>query len=201
MFIRKRVSWKILVAAAMITLALVLTSCAQPTPEIKQVEVTVEVPAEVDEEAIVLEALQNVFGPADPVNEQWFRYKWDSILEDMAVLAGTSVDELLASEESFKAPIEAGKYMLIDTRTPAEYEEGHVPGAINIPIGEYVHRIDELPEDKDFPIFIYCRTDRRSGYAALSTLALGWTNVKNVKKAWVTWTEEEMGPITTGANP
>ncbi len=44
---------------------------------------------------------------------------------------------------------------LIDVRPAAEYNAGHVPGAISIPVAELAHRMAELP--KDTPIVAYCR--------------------------------------------
>ncbi len=147
------------------------------------------------DDAIIAKALKRPFGASDPEIEVWYRHKWGPVLESMAVLGGTSVDELLVSVESFKGPIVDGKYLLLDVRTPGEYKAGHLPGAVSIPMGEFVHRFDELPADKDHPIFIYCNTDRRSGYAALVAIALGYDNVKNAKKAWVTWVDKKVGPI------
>ena len=58
-------------------------------------------------------------------------------------------------------------YILLDVRTPAEYESGHIPGAVCIPnesIG--IEEIAALP-DKDQLILVYCRSGRRSKEAAL----------------------------------
>jgi len=145
---------------------------------------------------LIAEAIKRPYGSDDPEIEVWHRAPWDDVLDSMATLAGVSVDDLLASAEAFAAPIEDGKYVLIDARTPAEYEAGHVPGAINIPMGEFVHRLNELPADKDTPIFLYCHTHRRSGYAAGVTMMLGYTNVKNAKNGWKAWAEGDtpLGP-------
>ena len=50
---------------------------------------------------------------------------------------------------------------IIDVRTPAEFAGQHVPGAINVPLDQLSHRINEL---KDFakPIVAYCRSGSRS---------------------------------------
>ena len=44
-------------------------------------------------------------------------------------------------------------YNLIDVRTPKEYEEGHLPGARLIPVGELVDRLSEIDPDK--PTIVY----------------------------------------------
>ncbi len=51
---------------------------------------------------------------------------------------------------------------LIDVREPWEYEDAHIPGAKNIPLGELVERADELEE----PVVLVCASGNRSGQAA-----------------------------------
>lgn len=69
-------------------------------------------------------------------------------------------------------------YVIIDVRTPEEYAEGHVPGAIVIPNTEIESRAEmELP-DKDQLILVYCRSGRRSKMAAQILVELGYTNVR-----------------------
>ena len=49
---------------------------------------------------------------------------------------------------------EKGKVLVIDTRTEPAYQEGHIKGAILIPAGEILAKVDELPRDKK--IVTYC---------------------------------------------
>lgn len=68
-------------------------------------------------------------------------------------------------------------YIILDVRTAEEYNEGHIPGAINVPnesIGN--SEIPELP-DKSQHILVYCRSGRRSKEAAEKLVKLGYTNV------------------------
>lgn len=69
------------------------------------------------------------------------------------------------------------EYILLDVRTPEEFREKHIPGAINIAnetIG--TEEIPELP-DKDQLILVYCRSGNRSKQASEKLAALGYTNV------------------------
>ena len=52
------------------------------------------------------------------------------------------------------------KTQLIDIREPYEYEEGHIEGSINIPMGDFLGKLNQL--DKTKQIIIYCNTGRRS---------------------------------------
>ncbi|MBM9616551.1 hypothetical protein JWJ90_19990 [Desulfobulbus rhabdoformis] len=56
-------------------------------------------------------------------------------------------------------------YVLVDVRQPDEYSQGHIPGAVLIPLAEIPHRLSELPVDKD--VVVYCRSGHRSKAAAL----------------------------------
>ena len=49
----------------------------------------------------------------------------------------------------------------IDVRTPAEYAQGHLPGAINIPLNEIEARIGSVAADKNTPLMLYCRRHQR----------------------------------------
>ena len=82
-----------------------------------------------------------------------------------------TMDEAVAMME------EEGGYIILDVRTAAEFDEKHIPGAINIPneaIG--TDAIPELP-DKDQLILVYCRSGNRSKQASEKLVRLGYTNV------------------------
>ena len=71
-------------------------------------------------------------------------------------------------------------YIILDVRTVEEYNEGHIPNAINVAnetIGE--DEIAELP-DKDQLIMVYCRSGRRSKLAASKLVKLGYTNIVEI---------------------
>lgn len=68
--------------------------------------------------------------------------------------------------------------LIVDVRTPKEFQNKHVPGAINIPLNNVQDRIDEFGE-KDSQIVVYCRSGNRSGKAQKILERAGYTNVKN----------------------
>lgn len=82
-----------------------------------------------------------------------------------------SMDEAIAIME------EESDYILLDVRTAEEFEERHIPGALNIDneaIG--TEEIPELP-NKDQLILVYCRSGNRSKQASSKLAALGYTNI------------------------
>ena len=65
--------------------------------------------------------------------------------------------------EEARAMMDDGDVVILDVREPSEFATGHVPGAINVPLGE-IRMGRTLPEcpDLDKTVLIYCRSGRRS---------------------------------------
>lgn len=72
---------------------------------------------------------------------------------------------------------EAG-YIILDVREQEEYDAGHIPGAILIPYTMIEEKANELLQEKDQLILVYCRSGRRSKIAAEALVELGYTNIK-----------------------
>ena len=69
-------------------------------------------------------------------------------------------------------------YIILDTRTQEEYDQGHIPGAILIPYDEVLEKAEGILTDKDQLILVYCRSGRRSKIAADDLVKLGYTNIR-----------------------
>lgn len=74
--------------------------------------------------------------------------------------------------------------LLVDVRDPDEFEEGHINGAINIPLHELRSRLGELPRDRE--LWVYCRVGQR-GYYATRLLAQRGFRVKNLPGGMLTY--------------
>ena len=70
--------------------------------------------------------------------------------------------------------------ILIDVRSPQEYEEGHLEGAVSIPEYELISRCREELENKDATYIVYCSSGSRSKKAQKQLEKLGYTNVYNL---------------------
>ena len=68
---------------------------------------------------------------------------------------------------------------LVDVRSPGEFASGHLPGAVNIPVGELASRTGEVGA-KDRPVVLYCRSGARSASAAGLLKRAGYTNVHDL---------------------
>ena len=86
--------------------------------------------------------------------------------------------------------------LLIDIREPAEFEKGHIPGAILLPRGLLEFEIHKLVDvfrpdpgipNADRPIVLYCGTGGRSALAALCLDSMGYRNVSSMSGGIVAW--------------
>ena len=87
----------------------------------------------------------------------------------------------LVSYEELQAKIaKKDNFVLLDVRTPEEFAEGHIAGAVLLPYDEEVEQkaAGMLPE-KEKPIIVYCRSGRRSAIAAAALRGLGYKDVKD----------------------
>lgn len=71
-------------------------------------------------------------------------------------------------------------YILLDVRTREEYDEGHIPGAICIPMDELQERAPSELKDKEQMIYVYCRSGNRSKKAAQKLCNMGYTNITEI---------------------
>jgi rhodanese-related sulfurtransferase len=74
---------------------------------------------------------------------------------------------------------------LVDVREPAEYRDGHVPGAVNIPMGQLNGRLGEI--DRDRPVHVVCASGNRSSAMTDLLTANGFDaiNVAGGTSAWL----------------
>ena len=82
--------------------------------------------------------------------------------------------------EQAKADQEAGAAFIVDVRTPEEYADGHIPGAVHIPLDRVADQLERLIPDKTARIIFYCSVGGRSGTALETALELGYTQVYNL---------------------
>lgn len=116
----------------------------------------------------------------------------------LALLPGpAAAGEPLAPEE-LAALLERGRAggpQLLDVRTPDEYAQGHIPGAILIPHDALGRRVDEL--DPARPVVLYCRTGRRADLAERVLRGRGF-EVSQLQGSWLAWEAAGL-PVRTGS--
>lgn len=68
-------------------------------------------------------------------------------------------------------------YIILDVRREDEFELGHIPNAVNLPLENIEDLAEEELKDKSQMLLVYCRSGRRSKMAAGILDTLGYTNV------------------------
>jgi rhodanese-related sulfurtransferase len=101
-----------------------------------------------------------------------------SVAESADVLAGSDV-------------------VVIDVRTPAEFESGHLADAVNIDIESGTFDTDVAELEKDGTYVVYCRSGNRSGVATEKMAELGFTDVYNLEGGVTDWVAAG-GALVTG---
>ena len=84
----------------------------------------------------------------------------------------------ITAEEAKRIMDSEEGYIILDTRTREEFEEGHIPSAVLIPHDQIKEKAEEVLTNKDQMILVYCRSGRRSKIAAEALAELGYTNIK-----------------------
>lgn len=95
-----------------------------------------------------------------------------------------------------KEAVDVGGAYLIDVRQPSEYEEGHIPGAVNIPIRELTKNLDLIPMDQ--AVIVYCASGYRAAMSMASLQMLGYDNVKAFGASYKGWVAAEQEISTDG---
>ncbi len=90
---------------------------------------------------------------------------------------------------AFKDAVEQSGALVIDVRQPAEYEEAHIPGAVNIPLRELAANVDKIPTDRQ--VFVYCKSGYRAAVANSSLRMMGYDNTLSFSGSWLAWTAAE----------
>ncbi|MER3318635.1 rhodanese-like domain-containing protein [Flagellimonas lutimaris] len=80
---------------------------------------------------------------------------------------------------------------MLDVRTPQEFEEGYIPGAVNIDIylGQgFLEELGKLDKSKNY--YVYCRSGARSGQACAIMNSIGIENAYNLEGGFMNWEGE-----------
>ena len=88
--------------------------------------------------------------------------------------------------------------VILDVRSPEEYSEGHIPGAINIPYDQVAANLDSLESFRTAEIVVYCRTGRRAGVAENVLREAGFTKVSDLEGHMTSWSVAEL-PVVVPA--
>lgn len=125
------------------------------------------------------------------------------LLAVVAILTAASCQQASANNElkviEFKQKLESTTdKVLLDVRTPEEYAEGHLAGSLNIDWNGDAFDAGVAKLDKSKPVFVYCRSGRRSAAAASAMRQMGFKQVYEMKGGIEEWKENGL-PEEKGA--
>ncbi|MCW9079334.1 MAG: rhodanese-like domain-containing protein [Gammaproteobacteria bacterium] len=93
-----------------------------------------------------------------------------------------AVDPLTAT-----AMINHDDAIVLDVRSMAEFKDGHIVNAINIPLNGLGNNVKQIEKHRDKPIVTVCRSGSRSGSACAILRKHGFENVKNLRGGMLAW--------------
>jgi rhodanese-related sulfurtransferase len=127
----------------------------------------------------------------------------------LVILASVLVGAAWAEDPSYIEPqalserVDSGdtELLVLDVRSTAEFDEGHIPGAINIPYDAVGERIAELGPAGERDIVVYCRSGRRSAIALETLKGAGFSRLFHLEGDYLRWSEESRSVVRLSARP
>lgn len=77
--------------------------------------------------------------------------------------------------------------VVVDVRSMAEFKDGHIVNAVNIPLNSLSNGLKQLEKHRARPIVMVCRSGSRSGSACSQLRKHGFDNVKNLRGGMLAW--------------
>ncbi|HSA78714.1 MAG TPA: rhodanese-like domain-containing protein [Nitrospirota bacterium] len=75
--------------------------------------------------------------------------------------------------------------VLLDVRLDKEYEQGHIPGAVHVPLSDIGNKVKKLKKDKE--LVVYCRNGNQSIWAIKRLMGMGYSNLYNLRGGYNAW--------------
>jgi rhodanese-related sulfurtransferase len=91
----------------------------------------------------------------------------------------------IASVAGLKNQLRKAQTLLVDVREQSEYQSGHLPNAINIPLQTLAHSQEQIPHDR--PVVLYCSSGYRSAMGVMTLHLLGYSNVQGFPPSFGAW--------------
>ena len=96
------------------------------------------------------------------------------------------------NSSDYNAKVKDAEAQLIDVRTPKEYMAGHLINSKNIDIksADFMSKIETL--DKSQPVYVYCRSGKRSANASTKLKKAGFTKIYDLDGGYLAWTKQNL---------
>jgi hydroxyacylglutathione hydrolase len=97
------------------------------------------------------------------------------------------------------AQLRADDAVVLDVRNEGEWQGGHLPGSLNLPLGSLDRRLREIPRDR--PVIVHCQTGARAAIGASLLRARGFTDVRLFPGGFAEWQAAGLTQQEEDANP
>jgi rhodanese-related sulfurtransferase len=133
--------------------------------------------------AAVRTTTESMVNTQDRSNRQGFP-KLESAIDQyfMSMPAGYYT---ISTVEALKAIMANRRPLLVDVRSPSEYQSGHIPGAINIPLQTLARNLSQIPTER--PVVLYCSTGYRSAMGVMTLHLLNYDHVQGFPPSFAGW--------------
>ncbi|AHX14662.1 phage-shock protein [Dyella jiangningensis] len=111
----------------------------------------------------------------------------------MAAEAPLAAPQLVERQQAGQAPL------LLDVRHADEYRDGHIAGALNIPVEQLGSRAGALGVPRDREIVVYCASGRRAARAQETLQSLGYSHVRLLDGSLNAWRQQQLPLVREGS--
>lgn len=120
---------------------------------------------------------------------------WEIYTQATVAQAGDSYLQQLP-EQRYQLPIsvfvrdrvnQSRSWFIVDVRETDEFADGHLDGAINIPLREIAKNLNKFPDSKSAPILLYCHSQKRATHALVILHELGYLKVFNLEGGYAAY--------------
>jgi rhodanese-related sulfurtransferase len=105
----------------------------------------------------------------------------------VALACGSPASEIKDISPQDLLSMSPDSVLILDVRTPKEFQSGHVPQAVNIPLDQLDARLDDLASSQDMPVVVYCERGGRAGKAASLLSQAGFTDIQHLEGDMSEW--------------
>ncbi len=98
---------------------------------------------------------------------------------------------LISQEQLLHQMASQSHQLILDVRTPQEFQAGHVPGAMNIPHTDLARRLDEVRQYQAKEVVVYCELGGRAGVAGKILQDAGFSRLRHLEGDMAAWRQQQ----------
>lgn len=87
--------------------------------------------------------------------------------------------------------------VVLDVRDKAEFDQGHIVDALNVPFGNLEKRLDEIKKHREKPVVVTCKMGQHAGSAGTMLRKEGFTNVSRLRGGIAEWRVQNLPVVKT----